>query len=140
VGDGVQVAGNVISNVQAGVFVNGAAKPQVIANVISHVDALSAIHIQGSVSGIFIGNRISHVGPITMDTSTGKEGCGVYDVSGAGNSENHIIANSVNDAYCGVGYVTGDRVEANVFLNTLYETLNGDNYPNAFPPAVEPGQ
>ena len=61
-------------------------------------------------------------------------------VSGAGNSANTIRGNLVNDAYCGVAYVTGDRVQDNIYLNTLYETLNGDNYPDAFPPAVEPGQ
>ena len=140
VGDGVRVAGNVINNVQAGVFVNGATNVQVMDNVISNVDALNAIHIQQSVSGSFVGNRIFHVGPITMDASATEAGCGLNDLSGVGNSGNHIIANSVNDAYCGVAYVTGDRVEANVFMNTLYETLNGDDYPSAFPPALEPGQ
>jgi len=139
-GDGVRVAGNVINNVQSAVFVNGATNAQVMNNVISNVDAMSAIHIQQSVSGMFSGNRIFHVGPITMDASINQEGCGIYDVAGAGNSGNHIINNSVNDAYCGVAYITGDRVEANVFQNTLYETINADDYPNAFPPPVEPGQ
>lgn len=140
VGNGVIVSGNVISNVQAGVFVNVATNAVVSGNTISNVDALDAIHLQGSVSGLITGNRIFHVGPFTMDTSNDEEGCGVNDISGSGSSANTILGNAVNDAYCGVGYVTGDQVQANVFLNTLYETLNGDNYPNSFPPPIQPGQ
>jgi hypothetical protein len=139
-GDGVVIAGNTISNVQSGVFVNGAKNVRVTGNAINNVDALSAIHIQGSISGAYLGNRIVHVGPITADSSINEEGCGINSVSGAGNSANTIRGNLVNDAYCGVAYVTGDRVQDNIYLNTLYETLNGDNYPDAFPPAVEPGQ
>ncbi len=51
-----------------------------------------------------------------------------------------ILGNTVNDSYCGVGYVTTDVVGENGFLNVLYDTLNGDNYPDTFPPPVEPGQ
>ena len=138
VGNGTVVAGNMITNVQAGVFVNGATGAAVTDNTVSNVDALDGIHIQGSISGLFTKNRIFHVGPFTTDTSNDEEGCGINDISGSGSSENNILANSINDAYCGVGYVTTDRVEANVFLNTLYETLNGDDYPNTFPPPVEP--
>ncbi len=140
VGDGVIVNNNVISNVQAGVFVNGATRPVVMNNVVSNVDALSAIHIQGSVSGQYAGNRIFHVGPFTADTSSDEEGCGLNSVSGTDNSDNEIRGNWVNDAYCGVAYVTSDQVAGNSFYNVLYETLNGDKYPDAFPPPVEPGQ
>lgn len=138
-GDGVVVSGNIISNTQSGIFVNGAANARVTANMISNVDALSAIHIQGSTSGLFTGNRIFHVGPFTADTSADEEGCGINDVSGTNSSANTIRGNWVNDSYCGVAYVTGDRVQENVYQNTLYETLNGDNYPDTFPPAVPPG-
>lgn len=138
VGSGTVVAGNKISNVQAGIFVNGASGAVVAGNTISNVDALDGIHIQGSVSGVFTGNRIFHVGPFTTDTSSDEEGCGINDVSGSGSSENTILNNWVSDSYCGVGYVTSDQLEANTFLNTLYETLNGDNYPSTFPPPVEP--
>jgi hypothetical protein len=139
-GDGVVIANNVINNVQAGVFVNGATHVQVIGNIVSSVDAYNGIHIQGSVSGLFAENRILHVGPLTTATSNDEAGCGINDISGTGSSGNNIMGNWVNDAYCGVGYVTGDRVEGNTFLGTLYQTLNGDNYPTMFPPAVEPGQ
>jgi len=145
-GQGVVIDGNTISNVQAGIFLNGFTENaavddvRVTNNVISGVDALSAIHIQGVSGGVFMGNRVFHVGPLTSDTSNDEEGCGLYDVSGTGSSANRIVNNRVSDAYCGVGYVTGDQLEGNTFQNTLYETLNGDNYPDAFPPAVEPGQ
>lgn len=139
-GDRVVIANNVINDVQAGIFVNGATSPQVIGNIVSSVDAYDGIHIQGSVSGLYAGNRILHVGPFTTDTSNNEAGCGINDISGTGSSGNNIMANWLNDAYCGVGYVTSDRVEANIFLNTLYETLNGDNYPTVFPPPTEPGQ
>jgi len=138
VGNGAVVADNMITNVQAGVFVNGATGAVVTRNTISNVDALDGIHIQGSISGLFTKNRIFHVGPLTTDTSSDEEGCGINDISGTGSSENNILANWINDAYCGVAYVSTDRVEANMFLNTLYETLNGDDYPVTFPPPVEP--
>jgi parallel beta-helix repeat protein len=139
VGDGVLVDSNIISNVQSGVFVNGATNPRVINNVVSNVDALSAIHIQGSVTGLYLNNRVYHVGPFTTDTSEDEEGCGLNSVSGTNNSANVIQGNWVNDAYCGVAYVTSDVVFSNIYLNTLYETLNGDNYPDTFPAPTEPG-
>jgi hypothetical protein len=140
VGNGVVVANNVISDVQAGIFVNGAAQPQVIGNTITSVDALDGIHIQGSVSGFYTGNRVTHVGPFAIAISNDEGGCGLNDISGTGSSGNNILANLINDAYCGVGYVSTDHVDANRFLNVLYLTLNGDNYPAVFPPPAEPGQ
>jgi len=145
-GDGVLIDSNVISNVQSAIFVNGATQnapvtnARVTNNIISNVDVYSAIHIQGTVTSTFAQNRIFHVGPLSADTATDEEGCGINDVSGAGNSGNTIMWNWINDAYCGVAYVTGDSVFQNTFLNVLYETLNGDNYPISFPPPVEPGQ
>jgi hypothetical protein len=46
--------------------------------------------------------------------------------------------NVVNDAYCGVAHVTADTVQGGIYFNTLYNVLNSDLYPVAFPPAVEP--
>jgi hypothetical protein len=129
VGDSVVVANNVISDVQAGVFVNDATGPRVVGNTVSSVDALDGIHIQGSISGTYTANRIFHVGPFTTETSNDEAGCGVNDISGSGSSCNYIAFNSINDAYCGVGYVSTDSVGANVFFNVLYLTLNGDNNP-----------
>jgi parallel beta-helix repeat protein len=137
-GNGTIIANNTIINVQAGVFVNGATGTVISGNTISNVDALDGIHVQGSISGLITKNRIFHVGPFTTDTSNDEDGCGINDVSGTGSSANNILGNWINDAYCGVGYVSSDRVEANLSLNTLYETLNGDNYPISFPPPTEP--
>jgi parallel beta-helix repeat protein len=109
-GNGVVISNNVISNVQAGVFVNVATNPLVTGNTISNVDALSAIHLQGSVSGLITANRIFHVGPLTVDTSEDEEGCGINDVSGTSSATNAILGNWVNDSYCGVGYVSTDVV------------------------------
>jgi hypothetical protein len=141
VGNGVVVANNVISNVQAGVFVNGATGAQVTGNIVSNVDALDGIHIQNSVGGLYSRNMVFHVGPLTTDTSSDGEGCGIQDVTGSGSSGNTIQLNWVNDAYCGVAYVTSDILGANYLNNTLYATINGDNYPGGinFPPPVEPG-
>jgi parallel beta-helix repeat protein len=58
------VANNVISDVQAGVFVNGATRPQVTGNTVSSVDALNGIHIPGSISGTYAGT-----GSFTSDLS-----------------------------------------------------------------------
>jgi hypothetical protein len=139
-GEGVLIANNVINNVQAGVFVNVATDATITGNLISNVDALSAIHLQGAVSNHVIGNRIAHVGPFSFDTANNEQGCGVNDVSGSNSSQNFIQGNWVNDSYAGVCYVTGDQVGGNNFLNVLYELLNGDDYPSVFPPPTEPGQ
>ena len=139
-GDGVLIENNTIANVQAGIFVNGAAKAQVIGNSISNVDALDGIHIQASVNCSFENNQIFHVGPIAAITATDYAGCGLNDIGTSNGMNNRIHANTVNDAYCGVGYITSDQVDGNTFFNTLYNALNSDNYPVSFPPPTEPGQ
>jgi hypothetical protein len=53
-------------------------------------------------------------------------------------SDESHLENTVNDAYCGVAYVTADQVYSGVYMNALYATLNADLYPTTFPPAVEP--
>lgn len=92
-GNGVLVENNVINNVQAGVFVNVATGAIITGNLISNVDALSAIHLQGAVSNQVIANRISHVGPFSFDTANNEEGCGVNDISGSNSSQNFIQGN-----------------------------------------------
>jgi len=63
----------------------------------------------------------------------------VYEVSGTGDMGNTIADNSVNDAYCGVGYVTVDAVESGTYFNTLYTSFNTDLNPSGLP-LMEPGQ
>lgn len=143
VGDGTVVNHNIISKAQSGIFANGANDLRITNNLISNIDALSGMDIQGTASGSFTnsviqGNTVFNVGPIEADASNNEEGCGINEYSGTGVSGNTIANNTVNDAYCGVAYVTGDHVGPNVFLNTLYTELNSDSYPSAFPPAVEP--
>lgn len=143
VGDGTVVNHNIITKAQSGIFANGANGVSITNNIISNIDALSGMDIQGTASGFFTnsvieGNTVFNVGPINVNASNNEEGCGINEYSGTGVSGNTISHNTVNDAYCGVAYVTADHAESNVFLNTLYTELNSDSYPSAFPPALEP--
>jgi hypothetical protein len=81
---------------------------------------------------------IVNVGPIDADASNNQEGCGINEYSGTGVSGNSITHNTINDAYCGVAFVTGEHVQFNVYLNTLYTRFNADSFITAYPPAVEP--
>jgi len=146
VGDGTIVDGNIISNAQSGIFINGANLLRVTNNLIRNIDAMSGMDIQGTSlgSGIFTnnvidGNRIFNVGPIDQNASLNEEGCGINEYSGSGTfSGNQISHNIVNDAYCGVAHVSTDIVQSGVYLNTLYTEFNSDLYTSAYPPAVEP--
>jgi hypothetical protein len=144
VGDNSVADSNVITNAQSGIFLNGANQAQIINNVIMNIDALDGIDIQGTAAGYFTnsliaGNTISHVFPISSTASTNETGCGIKETPGTGVAQNLIRNNTVNDAYCGVAFVTADSVSWGVYLNTLYATINADlYYPNPFPPAVEP--
>ena len=143
VGDGTVVDSNIIANAQSGIFINGANRAQITNNTISNIDAMSGMDIQGTAKGFFTnsviqGNTISNVGPIDQNASLNEEGCGINEYSGTGVSGNSILSNTINDAYCGVAYVTADPVQLGVYSNTLYNELNGDLYPSSFPPALEP--
>ena len=146
VGDGTEVEGNMISNAQSGIFINGANKLRVIDNQIPNIDAMSGMDIQATASGVFTNsvirhNRIFHVWPIDADASNDGEGCGINEYSGTGTfSGNEISDNVVSDAYCGVAHVTADWVHEGLYFNVLYTELNTDLYlyPPPFPPAVEP--
>jgi len=142
-GDGSAVDSNFIANAQSGIFLNGANNVQITNNVIMNIDALDGIDIQRSAAGYFTnsvisGNTISHVFPISNYSSVNYAGCGINEYSGTGVAMNLILNNTINDAYCGVAYVTADHVYSGVYLNVLYATLNEDLYPTTFPPAVEP--
>jgi Right handed beta helix region len=137
VADGTIVDGNVITNAQSGIFINGGSNARISNNVIRNIDALDGIDIQGTASGFFTdsliqGNAIYKAVPVA------NESCGIYESSGTGVARNRIVNNLVNDAYCGIAYVAADSVEASTFFNTLYNTLNTDLYPSAGPPPVEP--
>jgi parallel beta-helix repeat protein len=136
-GDGTVIEGNIITNAQSGIFLNGANAAKITHNVIQNIDRLSGIHVQFTTNSLMEGNKISGVGPINQD-ATFEEGCGINEISGASNSGNILRNNTVNDAYCGVAYVTADQVQSGTYFNTLYTTFNSDQYPTAYPPAIEP--
>ena len=143
VGDGTVVDSNIIPNVQSGIFINGGNTARITNNIIKNVQALDGIDIQGTAAGHFTnstieGNRIFNVFPISSDASNDEAGCGINEASNTGVSGNIFRNNTVNDAYCGIAFVTADSVQSETYFNTLYTTLNSDTYPMTFPPATEP--
>lgn len=135
--DGVLVRDNVIMNAQAGIFLNGGSGYKITNNRISNIDVIAGILMQGaatgSLTGVLVeGNTMFNLTPIA------NEVCGVSEAPGTGVARNHIVNNTVNDAYCGVAYVSGDQATAGRYFNVLYETLNLDLYPTELPPPTEP--
>jgi hypothetical protein len=136
VAEGTVVDGNLITNAQGGIFINGGTHVQITNNVIGNIDALDGIDIQGTASGSFTdslieGNTIYNAVPVANFS------CGIAEAPGTGVARNQLVNNVVNDAYCGIAYVTADNVEKGKFFNTLYNTLNTDVYPTP-PPPLEP--
>jgi len=129
--DGSVVDHNVISDAQSGIEISGN-NVRVTNNLISNIDLFDGIDL-GLVSNSLIdGNTIFNVTPLT------NESCGIYEISGAGIVGNTISNTTVNDAYCGVLYITVDQVGPGNYYNTLYTTLNGDLLQSGFPPSSEP--
>jgi parallel beta-helix repeat protein len=138
--DNTVVDGNFISNAQAGIFINGGNNLRISNNVISNVDVFEPIHIQAGVTG-FLTNSLIQGNTIYNTTPIANEVCGIAEVSGSGTfGQNSFVNNTINDAYCGIVYVTADanHVEGNRYFNTLYATINGDLFPTVGPPPVEP--
>ncbi len=133
-GDGTVVSHNIITHAQSGIFINGGNDARISDNFISDIDSLDGIDIQGTASGFFTNSRIEN-NTIFNVTPLANEGCGVFEFSGTGNSGNTISNTTVNDAYCGVGFVTADHVEVGHYHNTLFTDLN-DDFPS--PPPTEP--
>lgn len=133
VGAGTLVDGNYITNAQSGIFINGLVQASITNNVISNIEGEDGIDVEGLTDSQIQGNKIFNGFPIS------NESCGVYEWSGTGDTGNTIGANFVNDAYCGVAYVTADVVTSGTYFNTLYTTFNTDLNPDGLPP-VEPGQ
>jgi nitrous oxidase accessory protein NosD len=130
---GTVVDGNVITNAQSGIFINGVVQASITNNVISNIEGYDGIDVEGLTNSQIQGNKIFNALPID------NYSCGVYEFSGTGDMGNTIANNAVNDAYCGVGYVTADAVESGTYVDTLYTTYNTDLSPDGLPP-VEPGQ
>jgi len=130
---GAVIDSNIINNAQSGIFVNGVTQAKITNNVISNIDALDGIDVQGLTASLIEGNTIFNALPV------GNESCGIFEVTGTGDSGNLLTKNTVNDAYCGIVYVSADKVTSGTYWNTLYTTFNGDLNPNGLPP-FEPGQ
>jgi hypothetical protein len=134
-GDGTVISHNVITHAQSGIFINGGNDARISDNFISDIDALDGIDIQGTASGFFTNSRIDNNTIFNVTPLAPNESCGVFEISGTGVSGNTISNTTVNDAYCGVGFVTADHVEAGHYHNTLFTDLN-DDFPS--PPPTEP--
>jgi hypothetical protein len=150
-GDGTIVDSNIITNVQFGLFLNGANKATIAHNVINNVSAVgSGMQLQSITNSLFEGNKISGVLPITQypfPPGPAQEGCGINELSLTELSPGSIASagnvfrdNTVNDAYCGIAHVTASTVESGSYFDTLYTTLNTDQFPGTtpFPPPIEP--
>jgi len=135
-GDGTVVSYNVITHAQSGIFINGGSGARISDNFISDIDALDGIDIQGTASGYFTNSRIENNRVFNVTPLAPNESCGVFEYSGTGISGNTISHNTVNDAYCGVGFVTDDHVETGDYHNTLFTDINTDTF--SFPPPTEP--
>jgi hypothetical protein len=132
VGAGTVVNGNYISNAQSGIFMNGVTQAKITNNVISNIQGLDGMDLEGVTDSLIQGNTVFNALPVSNDS------CGIWENTGTGISGNTIENNTVNDAYRGVAYVTADRVVSGTYFNTLYTTFNIDLNPEG-PPPVEPG-
>jgi nitrous oxidase accessory protein NosD len=135
-GDGTVVSYNVITHAQSGIFINGGNDARISDNFISDIDALDGIDIEGTASGFFTNSRIENNRVFNVTPLAPNEACGVFEFSGTGVAGNTIAHNTVNDAYCGVGYVTADHVETGDYHNTLFTDINTDTF--SYPPPTEP--
>lgn len=129
------VSDNVITHAQSGIFINGANDIRISDNFISDIDLLDGIDIQGTASGFFTNSRIDNNSVFNV-TPLANQGCGIFEASGTGVAGNTISHTTVNDAYCGVAFVTADHVESGDYHNTLFTEVNSDTF--SFPPPVEP--
>lgn len=134
-GDGTVVSHNIITHAQSGIFINGGNDTRISDNFISDIDALDGIDIFGTASGFFTNSRIDNNTIFNVTPLAPNEACGVFEYSGTGISGNTISNTTVNDAYCGVGFVTADHVEAGHYHNTLFTDINTDtfSYPTTEP-------
>jgi hypothetical protein len=129
--DGSVVDHNVISDAQSGIEISGN-NVRVTNNLISNIDLFDGIDLGLLSNSLIDSNTIFNVTPLT------NQSCGIYEISGAGIVGNTISNTTVNDAYCGVLYITVDQVGPGNYYNTLYTTLNGDLLQSGLPPPSEP--
>ena len=129
--DGVVVDHNVINHVQSGIFLNGVNRARITNNLISNIDALDGIDMYGTSNSLVDSNTIFNATPLANLSE------GIFEAFGGTEGNNLISNNTVNDAYCGVAFVSTSRVNGGKYSNVLYPKLlsNGQSSP---PPPTEP--
>jgi nitrous oxidase accessory protein NosD len=130
VGDGVVVDHNVINHVQSGIFLNGVNRARISNNLIGNIDALDGIDMQGTSNSVVDGNTIFNATPLDNLSE------GVFEADDGVEAKNVISNNTVNDAYCGVVFVSTSRVSGGRYFNVLYPELLSNGQPG--PPPTEP--
>jgi len=138
VGSGTVVDGNIFTNAQNGIFINGGSNLRITNNLIRNMDVWSGIHLQATTDSVFSGNQIYNTSPMNEIASERSEGCGINEVVGMQNARNRYFDNVVIDAYCGIAHVSTSTVESGTFVNTIYTTINSDQHPTRYPPATLP--
>jgi nitrous oxidase accessory protein NosD len=135
VGDGTLIDRNVINDAQSGIFINAANQVRVTNNQISNIVGFDGIDLQGTSNSLIDGNIIFNALPLD------NESCGVFENTGPGSAggleqQNKIFHTIVNDAYCGVVYVSTTDVDSGRYFNTLYTNVSSEL--PTLPPPVEP--
>ncbi len=130
VGDDTVVDHNVINHVQSGIFLNTVNRARITNNLIGNIDALDGIDMESTSNSSVDGNTIFNATPLENFSE------GIFEVYGGGEGNNEISNNTVNDAYCGVGFVASSHVEHGTYFNVLYPELLSNGNPG--PPPTEP--
>src|SRR5215469_3523833 len=130
VANGAIVEHNVITNVQSGIFVNEADHATISDNIITNVQQLDGIDLQGVSNTLLNGNIIANATP--------TEGCGIAEAPGPGQAGgvegNNVISETrVNDAFCGVAYAPTSHVASGMYFNTLFTQFRSDIGPPSPP-------
>jgi hypothetical protein len=131
VGSGTIVEHNVITDVQSGIFANEADHARISENIITNVEELDGIDLQGVSNTVLHGNIIANATP--------TEGCGIAEAPGPGQAGgvegNNVISETrVNDAFCGAAYAPTSHVSSGMYFNTLFTQFRSDIGPPSPPP------
>lgn len=110
--EGILVSNNVISEAQTGVALSSNRNARVTNNIILDIDTLDGVDTRADLGIPSTGNEIS--GNIFRNMSLDTHSAAV-NINTPGNS---IFGNTVNDAYAGVLFVSGDNVGKNTYYNT----------------------
>lgn len=110
--EGILVSNNVLSGAQTGIALSSNRDGRVTNNLISDIDTLDGVDFRADLGVPSTGNEIS--GNIFRNMSSETQSAAVKATT-PGNS---IFGNTVNDAYAGVLFVSGNNVGKNIYYNT----------------------